>query len=136
MESFRYPLRTLFGLAAAALLSLYCALDSYGTQTLQSRAHADPAQLAMAEKRLEPLKRELPPGTLVGYVSDIQADSGIILVTQYALAPVMLTQEAAPEFVLGNFSRPLNYAEFGTARHLTLVKDFGYGVVLFRKAKP
>jgi hypothetical protein len=41
---------------------------------------------------------------------------------------------ADPGWVLGNFSQPVDYAGFGAKRGLTLARDFGNGVVLYRRA--
>lgn len=136
MEMVRYPPLTVLGVAAATVFSLYCALDFYGDQTQREQASSDPLQMSMQEKRFEAVKHELPPGTVVGYVSDLPASSGIILSAQYALVPVILGDGMAHEFVIGNFSKPQDFAAFGRARNLTLVRDFGDGVTLFRNARP
>jgi hypothetical protein len=52
----------------------------------------------------------------------------------YALAPRLMTRSAdGPEWVVGNFSHPLDYAAAGRQHQLELVKDFGNGIVLFRR---
>ena len=133
MEIAAYPARTLIGVSLAAALSLYAALDFYGEQMERNKVARDPYQIANQEKRFEPLKNELPRGEMVGYVSDVTSESAIILSAQYALAPLMLVVSPPHGWVIGNFSKPLNYAEFGSARGLTLVKEFPNGVVLYRK---
>ena len=134
METVRYPLRTILGLAVATLLSLYGTLEFYGEQIERNQAMSDPYQIAAQEKRFEGLKHVLSGHRVVGYVSDVKAEGAVILSAQYVLAPVILDGTAS-ELVVGNFSRPLDYAEFGRARQLTLVRDFGNGVTLFRKAE-
>jgi hypothetical protein len=37
-----------------------------------------------------------------------------------------------PEWVVGDFSKPLDVVAFGKQRGLTLVRDFGNGAVLYR----
>jgi hypothetical protein len=55
---------------------------------------------------------------------------------RYTLAPRLVTDQnvkPAPEWVIGNFSMPLDVVQFGKDRGLTLVRDFGNGAVLYRK---
>src|SRR5690242_9968824 len=129
MQPSRYPIKSLLGLGVAAVLSLYGTLDFYGNQTELNRAQSDPYKIAAQEKRFEALKRELPPLAVVGYVTDMKPDPAIFLGVQYALAPALLVDQPRSDLVVGNFSRPLDYAEFGRARNLILVKDFSNGAV-------
>jgi len=135
MHTTRYPIKSLLGVGIAAMLSLYGVLDFYGNQTELNRVQQDPYKIAAQEKRFEELRRELPPLALVGYLTDMKPDPAIFLGVQYALAPALLVAQPSSDLVVGNFSRPLDYAEFGRARGLILVKDFSNGAVLFRKAK-
>jgi hypothetical protein len=133
MPADRTASKAILGLAIAAILSLYSTLDFYGKQTERNKTQKDSYQIGAQEQRFEALKRELGANAVAGYVSDL-SDAGILLSTQYALAPVLLVDNVPYQFVVGNFSRPTDYSEFGRARHLVLVKDFGAGVILFRKA--
>jgi hypothetical protein len=124
--------KTIAGVAVAVVLSLYATVDFYGKQTERNKTQKDSFQIGAQERRFEALRRELPANAVAGYVSDID-DSGILLSAQYALAPALLVDNVPYQFVVGNFSKPMDYAEFGRARKLALVKDFGNGVTLFRK---
>src|SRR6266849_8695911 len=124
--------RATLGLVIAALLSLYGTLDFYGKQIERNKTQNDSYQIGAQEQRFEALKRELGANAVAGYVSDL-SDAGILLSAQHALAPVLLVDDVPYQFVVGNFSKPLDYSEFGRARDLVLVKDFGNGVTLFRK---
>jgi hypothetical protein len=135
MEIVRYPVKSLIGLGIAAALSLYAGLDFYGAQSDLNKVQRDPYQIANQEKRFEALKRELPTGELVGYVSDLAPDPAIILSAQYVLAPLLFVNLPPHGWVIGNFSRPTDYAAFGRARGLTVVKEFPSGVILYRKEK-
>lgn len=42
----------------------------------------------------------------------------------------------APQWTIGDFSKPLDVAQFGQQRGLVLVKDFGQGIVLYRRQVP
>ena len=134
VESARYPTKSLVGLGIAALLSLYAAFDFYGQQTAQNRASRDPYMIGTQEKRFETMKRELPPVPVLGYVSDVTTQPAVFLSAQYALAPVLLVDNPREVWVVGNFSKPLDYVEFGRTRSLTPVKDYSNGVVLYRRA--
>lgn len=125
--------RALLGLTIATLLSLYATVDFYGKQIELNKTQKDAYQIGAQELRFAALKRQLGPDTVAGYLSDV-ADPGILLSAQHALAPVMLVDNAPYQFVVGNFSRPMDYAAFGRERKLVLVRDFGNGVILFRKA--
>lgn len=134
LEKVRYPLKTIAALVLVALLSLYGTIEFYGEQLERNRTLKDPYHIAIQLERLEPVRRELPPNTLLGYISDIQPDSATILTTQFAVAPMLLVGNAPHEWVLGNFSKPQNYAEFGRVHGLVLVKEFANGVVLYRQS--
>ena len=133
LENVRYPPKTIAGLALVALLSLYGTVEFYGEQRERNRTLRDPYRVAIQMERLEPVRRELPPNTPLGYISDIAPDSAIILTTQFALSPLLLVGSAPHDWVLGNFTKPQNYADFGRAHGLTLVKAFRNGVVLYRQ---
>jgi len=135
MESVHFPVRTLIGLSAAALLSLYGTLEFYGEQSDRNKVRKDPYAIERQMNRFEALRREVPPDTVLGYVSDIKPESVTVLITQFAVAPRLLVGNAPHDLVLGDFSKPQDYAEFGRARGLTLTKQFPGGVVLFRKSR-
>ncbi|MCU1272907.1 MAG: hypothetical protein JWO48_338, partial [Bryobacterales bacterium] len=115
-------------------MSLYGTIEFYGEQVERNRTLKDPYHIAIQVQRLEPVRRELPPNTQLGYVSDIKPDSATILTVQFAVAPLLLVGNAPHEWVLGNFSKPQDYVEFGRAQGLTLVKQFANGVVLYRQS--
>ncbi|HTM47426.1 MAG TPA: hypothetical protein VL285_02015 [Bryobacteraceae bacterium] len=132
MQPDRHSGRVVAALAAVAVLSLYGSLDFYSRQVDLNKAQKDAYNIGAQEQRFAAVKRELGSNAVAGYVSDL-SDPGILLSAQYALAPVLLVDDAPHQFVIGNFSRPMDYAGFGRERRLTTVKDFGGGVILFRK---
>jgi len=129
----KIPGKTVIGLSAASLLCAFAALSFYGDQRERNKASSDPYKIAAQEERFAALKRALPATTVVGYVSDV-SQPAVLSAAQYGLAPLLVVDNAGREWVIGNFSRPLDYAEFGRARQLTLVRDFSNGVILYRKA--
>jgi hypothetical protein len=132
MEPDRHSGKVVAALAAVAVLSLYGSLDFYGKQVERNKAQKDAYNIGAQEQRFEAVKRELGSNAVAGYLSDL-SDPGILLSAQHALAPVLLVDDVPYQFVIGNFSRSLDYAAFGRSRGLTLIKDFGGGVTLFRK---
>jgi hypothetical protein len=135
MQNLLYPLRTLAGLGIIALLSVYGAVHFYGEQSERNQAQPDPYKLIDQERRFAPVNEIVPPNALVGYVSDRPTDYTLTLTAQYALAPRLLVPNPTSNWVVGNFTRPQDFATFGRQRGLTLVKEFPDGVVLFRKSQ-
>jgi len=131
----RYPLRTLAGISLSAILSFYGGLQFYGEQREQNQIQPDPYKLADQERRFAPVREIVPPNALVGYVSDLATDPTLLLTAQYALAPRLLVKNPTSDWVIGNFSRPQDFAAFARAHEFTLVKEFPDGVILFRKSK-
>ena len=104
-----------------------------------------PDEVSRYEARFGALKRALPPHGVVGYVSDndpiAMRDAASpqarlafkrYLITQYALVPVVLLRSADADLVVGDFETPASASGSAPAGFAT-VKDFGDGVVLFRR---
>jgi hypothetical protein len=128
----RYSTRALLGVATVASLSLYGTFSFYSRQTERNLIQKDAFQIGAEEQHFEALKRDLPSDAVVGYVSDLN-EAGIQLAAQYALIPILLVDRPPGDLVVGSFSRPMDYAAFGRAHGLQLIKDYGFGVTLFRK---
>lgn len=118
-----------------------------GASTLRwlDRAAEWPARSAQDEisayqRRLEALRPVLPARGVVGYLGDPEPTGpGALqhfrryLLAQYSLAPLLLIESTEPELVVGNFDpgpTPAPPAGF------QLVRDFGDGLVLFRRSAP
>jgi hypothetical protein len=88
-----------------------------------------------AERRWAPVRAYLPQNAVVGYVSDA---SGERLGREYdlaqnVLAPCILTVGADQTYVVGHFHGPIPGVSWLAVRNLALVKDFGNGILLFRR---
>jgi len=125
--------------AAVALLALWSSVNFYGSTADLAGAGADVYKVGDQAARFEELASALPATGIVGYVSDAPTGEtlGAALYSglQYTLAPRLVTDQRtnpAPEWVIGDFSKPLEVVQFGKKRGLTLVKDFGNGAVLYR----
>ena len=125
--------------AAVALLALWSSVNFYGATAEQAGPGADVYKVGDQAARFQDLMSALPPTAIVGYVSDAPAGqtlgAALYASAQYTLAPRLVTEQhvkPSPEWVIGDFSRPLDVVQFGKVRGLTLVKDFGNGAVLYR----
>jgi hypothetical protein len=104
-------------------------------------------EISTYERRFDELRRALPARGVVGYLgapeptgpSPAEADAAALLhfrrylLAQYSLAPLLLVEDSEAELVVGNFHAgavPPAPAGF------RLVRDFGDGVVLFRRTGP
>jgi len=90
------------------------------------------------ERRFRELRRALPVGGVIGYVSGAPPghftaeDFRRFLLAEYALAPLVLINGTAPDLIVGNFT-PDSMPSAPPAPGLQLVRDFGEGVWLLRK---
>jgi hypothetical protein len=92
-------------------------------------------EITLHERRMVPLRGHLPTRGIVGYLSDETDENQAakrLYLTQYTLAPVLVERGASRPLVVGNFTQPL--AARTNTRGLVVVRDFGGGLVLYRKA--
>jgi hypothetical protein len=125
--------------AVVALLAAWSMIGFYSSTEDAAGSNADVYKIGEQPSRFRDLMYALPPGGIVGYVSDVPADQTLSAVLysglQYTLAPRLVTNQSVnppPEWVIGDFSKPLDVVQFGKAHGLTLVRDFGNGAVLYR----
>jgi len=125
--------------AAVALLALWSTVSFRGASEELAGPNADVYKIGEQAARFQELASALPATGMVGYVSDAPAGQTLAAVlyggAQYTLAPRLITDQSvkpAPEWGIGDFSKPLDVVQFGKDRGLTLVKDFGNGAVLYR----
>lgn len=127
-------------LFAVALVAVYGALNSYQVSAEYARQYPDAYGGERARIRFAPLLSKLPAAAELGYFSDLDrsqpAFAPAFLAAQYAVAPrilLFLDAQTMPEWAVGNFSKPLDYAPLGEARGYSMTGDMGNGVVLFRR---
>jgi hypothetical protein len=110
-------------------------------------AHASRDEISTNERRFAELRAMLPARGVVGYVghpeptgpTPREANAAALLhfrrylLAQYALAPVVLSESTEPELVIGNFEPG---AVLPARPGLRVLRDFGNGLVLFRRAGP
>jgi hypothetical protein len=124
----------------AAVLAMFCMLSSAALlhRTLSGREKPQGTELASFKKRMSPLRGALPPDATVGYVSDLAPDPTLrslleFRMTQYALVPVMVEDGTHYAYVVGNFHGPVP-DQTKELQRLTVIKEFGNGVILFKGA--
>ena len=130
-------MRRTAGILAACLICVWGALQySSGESEYQHQNH-DPYLIADQATRFEAFESAVPRNAILGYLSDAiagsVADSTMFTSATYTLAPRLVERGVQREYVLGNFTRPADFAALGRASGLRLQQDFGNGVVLFRK---
>jgi hypothetical protein len=136
----RSPLLVGIGAGLVALLVLFAAMDFWRRTLDYNRRNPDPYKIGFQEPRFRKAAAELPDDAVLGYVSNLDRESlegsTAFFGCQYALTPRILVpaeSKLAPDLVLGNFSDFTDPASFAADHGMTLVKDFGLGVVLFRR---
>lgn len=88
------------------------------------------------EHRFRELRQALPPRGVVGYTSATRPEAFTsedfkrFVLTEYALAPLLVLDDTAPELVVGNFADSALTPPPG----FQPVRNFGHGVWLLRKA--
>ena len=122
----------------AASFALWGAVQYWDSETAFQSQSRDVYKVAEQRARLAELQAALPSNAILGYVTDIddtQPVAGAMLFSaQYTLAPRLLQKGVNHDLILGNFTRPEDFAAFGRQRGMRLERDFGNGVVLFKKA--
>jgi len=94
-------------------------------------------QVSAFDSQFKPVLRDLPSHGTVGYVSD-ELTTGDnrpsfweFCYIQYALAPLIVVDSPEYPFVIGNFHKPPQANRMSQLK-LTLLKNYGNGVMLFR----
>jgi hypothetical protein len=131
------PMRMTAGIMAACLICLWGALEYSSAESAYQHQNHDPYLIADQATRFAPFESSVPPNAILGYLSDAAAgsvaDSTMFTSATYTLAPRLVERGVRHEYVLGNFTRPADFAALGRGNGLRLQQDFGNGVVLFRK---
>lgn len=132
-----YSYLTIGGVTLAALLSLWGAFASYGFESGFQRMYKDPYLVAAQSSRFEGVVSAIPQDAQLGYLTDASpgsaADAAMFLSAQYYLAPRLLKRGATQQLVLGDFTRPGDFARIGASQGLRVQQDLGDGIVIFRK---
>jgi hypothetical protein len=132
-----YPLAAKAAVTLAALLSLWGSFEYSGLESAYQQQFRDPYQVAAQFPRFESVQSAIPEKAILGYLTDAVPGSvvgdAMFNGAQFVLAPRVLQKSTALDLVLGNFTKPADFAALGHSQGLRLERDFGNGVVLFRK---
>ena len=132
-----------FVLFAVAILAVYGAMNSYQLSAGYARQYPDAYGAGGAQVRFAPLLEKVPPATVLGYFTDVapsDAFNAAFLAAQHAVAPRLLVllntqnKQDRPEWAVGNFSKPQDFAALGKTYGYSMEADLGNGIVLFHKA--
>jgi hypothetical protein len=128
--------------AALVLLLIYAGVSDARWLYRAVRGGLDARQvdpITRYERRFSVLKRVLPQRGVVGYTSGlppgefVSEDFKRFLLTEYALAPLVIVNDTGPQLVIGNFD-PDRIRSTPALPGLEIVRDFGDGLRLLRKA--
>jgi hypothetical protein len=132
----RAALGTMVALAVVGAIS-YC--HTVGEKNLSYQAPWMTDVIGSGPERFREVIAMVPPEAVVGYVSDLpdstQRGQVAFYGARYALAPRLVILHETPQkqdWILGNFSKPVDLAQIEKENRLNLVQDLGSGVVIFR----
>jgi hypothetical protein len=128
-------------LAVAGALNFYRTVDE---KNLRYTSPSITDIIDVGPERFRGVIAMLPTEAVVGYISDLPNSSPEssqrahlwFFGARYALAPRLLvrpTNAQKEDWVLGNFFKPMDLVQIERENHLNLVRDFGSGVLVFRK---
>lgn len=132
-----FPGRVYAGVLAAAALSVFGAIAFFQFEGQYQEQYRDPYMVSAQFNRFAGLRAAIAENAVLGYLSDTNEASttyqAMFNSARYVLAPRMIRPNLKSDWVLGNFTRPADFAAVGKQRGLRLERDFGNGVVLFRR---
>ena len=135
--------RAAVGIVAA--LAVAGALNFYHTIDERNLRYAGPWMtqiIGVGPERFRGVIAMLPVEAAIDYVSDLpdsnQRGQGVLwkLSARYALAPHLTIwpgHSQKEDWVLGNFFKPMDLAQFERENHQNLVRDFGSGILVFQR---
>jgi hypothetical protein len=134
--------RVVIGVLAVAALAVFASMNSYQISAQDAQQFPDRYGVVSAEQRFASALELLPTTAVIGYISDLPlsetAGSTAFVAAQYVVAPRSLVLAGAQPtaWAVGNFARPGDFAAIGAQAGFTIVRDFGNGVVVYRRNKP
>ena len=140
MDEVRYPPLVVAGVVAVCVLSCVAGFEAYIDTADYHAAQKDTFIVGQTFWRFAGAIPLLPRGEMVGYLTDLEPGSvqntTAFLAAQYALAPnllVSLDPRVKVNWVVGNYSQETDAQQTAKIFGMQVAKDFGNGVVVFRK---
>jgi hypothetical protein len=126
----------------AIVIALFSLLSSASLlrRTVSGCEHQNGIELPAFKRRISVVKSQLPSDAVVGYISDLKPDPSQrswleLRMTQYSIVPILVEDDTKHAYVIGNFHAPVT-DQTPELRGLTIIKDFGNGVLLLRGPQP
>jgi hypothetical protein len=137
---FSQPTRVTVGLLLIVLFTLVSNLQFVRIAISARGTIAKGDEVTRYEARFQKLRQTLPSRGVVGYVSDSNPEGfprnreyfRRYYLTQYSLAPLVVVNSTEPDLLIGDVDSAA-HSERVITPGFTLVKDFGDGVMLFRR---
>jgi len=101
-------------------------------------------EISLFEKELIPLKDALSGTNVVGYITDKRSERVLVefdsikkfCMMQYVISPTILINSVDSNLVIGDFKNPDNIkSQPFLRRRFLIVKDYGNGLMLFKRAR-
>ncbi len=124
---------------AALVVTVLALLSSLTSYQISTQLVADPFRISAAKERFSGARELLPRTTPIGYLTDMpmRDNTGTVayMAARYAIAPRALVPsgKTATEWAIGNFAHPADFAAIGAQSGYGIVRDFGNGVVVYRR---
>jgi hypothetical protein len=132
-----YPSLVKAGVLVAAALSLLIVFVVDQFERDFQPQNRDRFAVQVQPARFRGVLETVPASAAIGYITDLDPKSTnakiIFRTAQYALAPRLLQLGPAQEWVIGNFSRSVDFQAIGAAEGLTFIQDYKNGVVLYHR---
>jgi hypothetical protein len=103
-------------------------------ERLTGIAEITPNDQTLYMDRVKQLKPVLPKRGVIGYVSYEPEPVERYLLTQLALAPLIVDRASEHLYVVGSFEDPASIPKIARRAGLRVVKDFGGGLVVLTRA--
>jgi len=138
-----YGIRVKIGILLILFTALFSNLTLFKDVVAGSCKNGKIDSISHYERRFEGIKKYLPARGVVGYISgtdvkDIRfagQETAKYYLTQYAVSPTIVEYAAVYDLVIGNFEPGADSSGVIHEKRLTVIKDFGNGVMLLKGAK-
>lgn len=125
----KYPTKLKAALLVIVISSLFSEALYLGGELRKNIESPSADKVTLAERRFGFLKGFLAGSGVVGYVTDLKADTEYAKM-QYVLAPVIIVRSVSYPLVIGNFHTPAGSGEIPGNPDLVPLRKFDNGIRL------